>query len=238
MSSEQVKKNVGLFAVDFVKPAMTIGLGSGSTVYWFIRELGKRVREGLQVIAVPTSTKTAELAKGVGIPLSDFNTISRLSLTIDGADEIDQQGCMIKGGGGALLQEKIVAAASDDLIIIADSSKLVPQLGKFPLPVEVIPFGWKQVKEEIVSSGLCKEVKLRKKDGEVLITDHHHYILDCEFGSIENVQGLNIALHLIPGVVETGLFINMAKKAIIGYEDGRIEVMEYKGSRRTERSKD
>ena len=227
MSFEQAKKHVGLYAVDFVMPEMIIGIGSGSTVYWFIQELGNRVREGFQVTAVPTSVKTAELAKELGIPLTDLDSISRLPLTIDGADEIDQQGDMIKGGGGALLQEKMVAAASDELIIIADNSKLVQQLGKFPLPVDVIPFGWKQVKEKIISSRLCKEVKLRKKDGEIFITDHHHYILDCEFEKVDNARGLNIALHLIPGVVETGLFINMASKAVVGYEDGRIEVLEY-----------
>jgi len=227
MSVEQVKKRVGLYAVDFVKAGMTIGLGSGSTVYWFIQEVGKRVRQGLRVTAVPTSMKTAELAKELSIPMASLDEIARLPLTVDGADEIDQDGQLIKGGGGALLQEKMVAAVSDELIIIADSSKLVPQLGKFPLPVEIIPLAHLQVEEEIIRSGLCKRVKLRKKDGEIFITDHHHYILDCEFEKIEDAQGLNIKLHLIPGVVETGLFINMAKKAIIGYEDGRIEVTEY-----------
>jgi len=227
MSVEQVKKRVGLYAVDFVKAGMTIGLGSGSTVYWFIQEVGKRVRQGLRVTAVPTSMKTAELAKELSIPMASLDEIARLPLTVDGADEIDQDGQLIKGGGGALLQEKMVAAVSDELIIIADSSKLVPQLGKFPLPVEIIPLAHLQVEEEIIRSGLCKRVKLRKKDGEIFITDHHHYILDCEFEKIEDAQGLNIKLHLIPGVVETGIFINMAKKAIIGYEDGRIEVTEY-----------
>jgi ribose 5-phosphate isomerase A len=227
MSIEQVKKNVGIYAVDFVKAGMAIGLGSGTTVYWFIQELGKRIKEGLRVTAVPTSIKTTELAKGAGIVLSDLNTISKLSLTVDGADEIDPKGQLIKGGGGALLQEKIVAAASEELIIIADSSKLVQQLGKFPLPVEVIPFGYKQVNEQIINSGLCKNVKLRKKDNEIFISDHHHYILDCECEKIADASALNTALHLIPGVVETGLFINMASKAVIGYDDGRIELIKF-----------
>ncbi|HXL58076.1 MAG TPA: ribose 5-phosphate isomerase A, partial [Chitinophagaceae bacterium] len=129
---EQAKKNVGIYAADFVKAGMTIGIGSGSTVYWFIEELGKRVKQGLEITAVPTSSQTEELTKEVGIPLSNLNEIDKLHLTIDGADEIDRQGQMIKGGGGALLQEKMVAAASDELIIIADSSKLVKQLGQFP----------------------------------------------------------------------------------------------------------
>ncbi len=225
---EQVKKNAGIYAVDFIKQGMNIGLGSGTTVYWFIQELGIKIRQGLEITAVPTSAKTEQLAKEAGIKLSDLDATARLSITIDGADEIDPQGQLIKGGGGALLQEKIVAAASDKLIIVADSSKLVQQLGKFPLPVEVVPFGYKQVRERIINSGLCNKISLRKKDNEVFITDHHHYILDCECEKIEKASALNTALHLIPGVVETGLFINMTVKAIIGYEDGRIEVMDFK----------
>ncbi len=228
MALEQVKKNAGIYAVDFIKQGMNIGLGSGTTVYWFIQELGRKIRQGLEITAVPTSAKTEQLAKEAGIKLSDLDATARLSITIDGADEIDPQGQLIKGGGGALLQEKIVAAASDKLIIVADSSKLVQQLGKFPLPVEVVPFGYKQVQEKIINSGLCNKISLRKKDNEVFITDHHHYILDCECEKIEKASALNTALHLIPGVVETGLFINMTVKAIIGYKDGRIEVMDFK----------
>ncbi len=225
---EQVKKNAGIYAVDFIKQGMNIGLGSGTTVYWFIQELGRKIRQGLEITAVPTSAKTEQLAKEAGIKLSDLDATARLSITIDGADEIDPQGQLIKGGGGALLQEKIVAAASDKLIIVADSSKLVQQLGKFPLPVEVVPFGYKQVRERIINSGLCNKISLRKKDNEVFITDHHHYILDCECEKIEKASALNTALHLIPGVVETGLFINMTVKAIIGYEDGRIDVIDFR----------
>ena len=150
-------------------------------------------------------------------------------MTIDGADEIDPQGRLIKGGGGALLQEKIVAAASDELIIIADSSKLVQQLGKFPLPVEVIPFGYKQVEQKIIAAGFCKKISLRKKNSEIFVTDHGHYILDCDCDRIPDVSALNLSLHLIPGVVETGLFVNMASKAIIGHEGGKIEVINFQG---------
>jgi ribose 5-phosphate isomerase A len=228
MSLEDAKKEVGLYAVNFIKPGMTIGLGSGTTVYWFIRELGKLVAEGLQVTGVPTSIKTAELAKEAGIVLSQLDVASRLSLTIDGADEIDPNGQLIKGGGGALLQEKIIAAASEQVIIIADRSKLVRQLGEFPLPVEVVPVGYKQVREQIISGGFCKKVDVRKQDNEIFVTDHQHYILDCHFERIVNAKELNIDLHLIPGVVETGLFINIADKAIIGYEDGRVELINFK----------
>src|SRR5258706_9838406 len=132
MALEQAKRNAGIAAADFVKQGMNIGIGTGSTVYWLNRELEKRIRQGLEITAVPTSVKTEQLAKEAGIRISDLNEIDRLPLTIDGADEIDPQGQLIKGGGGAFLQEKIVAAASDKLVIIADNSKLVQQLGKFP----------------------------------------------------------------------------------------------------------
>jgi len=226
MSRDEIKKRVGVYAVDLVKQGMTIGIGSGSTVYWFIEELGNRVKQGLEITTVPTSLQTAELAGKAGIPVSDLNNIDKLLLTIDGADEIDPQGRLIKGGGGALLQEKIVAAASDELIIIADSLKLVQQLGKFPLPVEVIQFGYKQVEKKIMAAGLCRKISLRKNANEVFVTDQGHYILDCYYEKITDPETLNRALHLIPGVVETGLFVNMANKAIIGYEDGNVQMID------------
>jgi ribose 5-phosphate isomerase A len=225
---EEIKKNTGIYAADFIKHEMTIGLGTGTTVYWLIDELGKRTSQGLKVTVVPTSEQTAQLAKKAGIILSNLNNIDRLALTIDGADEIDPQGNLIKGGGGALLKEKIVAAASDEVIIIADSSKLVQQLGKFPLPVEVIPFGYKQVIHQIMQTDFCKKVSLRSKNDEIFITDLNHYILDCECEKIDDASSLNSVLHVIPGVVETGLFINIASKAVVGYEDGRVEVIIYK----------
>jgi len=237
MSIDEIKKKVGVYAADLIKQGMTIGIGSGTTVYWFIEELGKRVQQGLEITAVPTSIHTARLAREAGITIYDLNDIDKLLsidhllLTIDGADEIDPHGQLIKGGGGALLQEKIVAAASEELIIIADSSKMVQQLGKFPLPVEVIPFGYDQVARRIIAGGIeggfCKRVSLRAKNDKVFITDHGHYILDCNFEEIPDAAALNISLHLIPGVVETGLFINMAKRAIIGYEDGDIKLINF-----------
>jgi len=225
---ELAKKNVGAYAADLVKPGMVFGLGSGTTVYWLVQELATRISQGLEITAVPTSEDTKRLAEQAGLKVTDLNEIERLELTIDGADEIDPRGQLIKGGGGALLQEKIVAAASKELIIIADSSKLVASLGKFPLPVEVIPFGYKQVEHQILDSGICNKINLRKKDGKTFVSDHHHYILDCECEKIVDAASLNISLHLIPGVVETGLFIDMANKALIGYEDGRIEMINFK----------
>lgn len=227
MSRDEIKKKVGVYAADLIKHGMIFGLGSGSTVYWLIEELGERVKKGLEITAVPTSLETKELASKAGIPVSGLDNIDHLLLTIDGADEIDPQGQLIKGGGGALLQEKIVAAASDELIIIADSSKLVQQLGKFPLPVEVIPFGYEQVAQKIGSWGFCRMINQRMKNDQVFVTDHGHYILDCYFENIGDAPALNVALHLIPGVVETGLFINMANRAIIGYEDGQTKVIKY-----------
>ena len=228
MSRDEIKKEVGIYAADFVQQGMTIGIGSGSTVYWFIEELGRRLKQGLEITAVPTSMQSKQLASNAAIPISDLNSIDKLVLTIDGADEIDPQGQLIKGGGGALLQEKIVAASSVELIIIADSSKLVQQLGKFPLPVEVIPFGYKQVKQKLITAGFCTKISLRKKNNEIFVTDHGHYILDCYFDEIPDASALNTALHLIPGVVETGLFIKMANEAIIGYENGEINVIKFK----------
>ena len=228
MQGDEIKKKVGAYAADLVKHGMRIGIGSGSTVYWLIEELGKRVRQGLELTAVPTSIQTGELAARAGISLSDLNAIDKLVLTIDGADEIDAHGQLIKGGGGALLQEKIVAAASEKLIIVADSSKMVQELGKFPLPVEVIPFGYKQAERAIIATGSCKTISLRKKDKQFFVTDHGHYILDCDCEKITNASALNMSLHLIPGVVETGLFINMANKAIIGHDDGTVELIDFK----------
>jgi ribose 5-phosphate isomerase A len=228
LSQDEIKKNVGVYAADLVKSGMTIGLGTGTTAYWLIHELGNRIKNGLELAIVPTSKKTGQLAKEQGIVVTDLDAVNQLALTIDGADEIDPGGRLIKGGGGALLQEKIVAAASHELIIIADNTKLVNQLGKFPLPVEVIPFGYKQVVQKIIQTGLCSKVTLRQKNEKPFITDHSHYILDCEFEKIEDTTSLNMLLHVIPGVVETGLFISMADKAIIGYPDGRIETITYK----------
>ena len=225
---EQAKKNAAVFASNLVSHGMNIGLGSGTTVYWLIRDLAERVKQGLQIAVVTTSQETAHLAKAAGIRLADLNEVDELPLTIDGADEIDPKGQLIKGGGGALLQEKMVAAASAKLIIIADSSKLVQQLGKFALPVEVIPSGYMQVKKRILKAGVCKQIRLRKKDRDIFITDHQHYILDCECEKIADPSSLNVSLHLIPGVVETGLFIDMANQAVIGHEDGRVEVINYR----------
>jgi ribose 5-phosphate isomerase A len=227
LSQEEIKKQVGVYAAGLVETGTTIGLGTGSTVYWLIEELGKRVKQGLEIVIVPTSAQTAQLAKQADITVSNLDEVEKLAVTIDGADEIDPTGQLIKGGGGALLQEKIVASASEKLIIIADSSKLVERLGKFPLPVEVITFGYKQAQQKLLETGLCKEAVLRRKNGKIFITDHQHFILDCSCEHILDPAALNTAFHLIPGVVETGLFTDMATSAIIGFDDGRIQEVNF-----------
>jgi ribose 5-phosphate isomerase A len=222
LSINEIKEQLGNQAAQLVQQDMIIGIGSGSTVFHFINALAEKIHDGLKCIAVPTSEQTRLLAVQKDVELAELNDIASIDLTIDGADEIDPQLQLIKGGGGFLLQEKMVAAASKQLVIIADYSKLVAKPGHFPLPVEVIPYGWKQVQHRIKKIYEIK-VELRKKDDKPFITDHGHYILDCYFQQITDPAGLNTSLHLIPGVVETGLFINMADIAIIGYPDGSIK---------------
>jgi ribose 5-phosphate isomerase A len=218
---DKIKQQVGMAAAELVKPDMTIGVGSGSTVYWFIIVLAGKVKDGLQCKGVPTSNQTRELMVQHHIPVVELNEIEQIDLAVDGADEIDPQLHLIKGGGGALLQEKMVAAAAKQLIIIADENKYVKSLGKFPLPVEVVPYGWKQTKRQVEQLG-CKRVELRMKNGNIFITDHGHYILDCHFQQIEDPVALHTQLNNIPGLVENGLFINMADGALIGNKEGKV----------------
>ncbi|PEL81339.1 ribose-5-phosphate isomerase RpiA [Bacillus wiedmannii] len=218
-----LKQLAGEYAANFVKYGMKVGLGTGSTVYWTIQKLGERVKEGLSFQAVPTSKETEVLAKQLNISLISLNDVQSLDLTIDGADEIDANLQLIKGGGGALLREKIVATSSKELIIIADESKLVTHLGTFPVPVEIIPFSWKQTERKIQSLG-C-QTTLRLKNNETFITDNKNMIIDCIFPhNISNPANLHTQLKMITGVVKTGLFVNMTSKAIIGTENGIEEL--------------
>lgn len=224
LSSNEIKQRVSLHATRLVQPGMTIGLGSGTTMYWFIIALAGQMQEGLEFSAVPTSFEVYKLAQEKGISLKTLNQVDSIDLTVDGADEIDPDWRLIKGGGAALLQEKMVAAASRKLFIIADHTKLVKQLGHFPLPVEVVPYGWMQVQRRVQQ--LYKiQATLREKNNQPLVTDHGHYILDCHFGQIIDPPSLNEELHLLPGVVETGLFIDMVSGVFIGREDGRVEAL-------------
>ncbi|MBV2358242.1 ribose-5-phosphate isomerase RpiA [Thalassococcus sp. CAU 1522] len=217
-------------AADFVENGMRVGLGTGSTAAWLVRCLGEMVREdGLQFRGVPTSTRTAELAREVGIEVISLDEAKWLDLTIDGADEFDSDLNLIKGGGGALLQEKIVATASDQMIVIADAAKEVENLGAFPLPIEVIPFGWQTtqalVEETLVSMDVMGRKATLRMNGQVpFVTDEGNHILDLHLGRIGNPRQLALVINQIPGVVENGLFIDICDQVVIGFGDGRVEV--------------
>ena len=200
-------------ACNYVKDGMIVGLGTGTTTEFAVRKIGKLVRNGLSIRGIPTSNRTKELAEAEGIPLIDFSESMFIDLTIDGADEIDGNLNMIKGGGAALLQEKIVASVSRAEIIVVNRTKLVDQLGVFPLPVEVIPFGWQVVFNQLESLHGNPDLRLNK--GKPLVTDQGNYIIDCHFRKIENPKLLEHQLNMIPGVVENGLFINLCTKLII-----------------------
>ncbi|NUB44096.1 ribose-5-phosphate isomerase RpiA [Fertoebacter nigrum] len=227
-------------AVDFVSDGMKLGLGTGSTAAWMVRCLGERIREeGLRVTGVPTSRRTAELARQVGVPIQTLDEAKWLDLTIDGADEIDTQLNLIKGGGAALLQEKIVATASDQMIVIADAAKEVAHLGAFPLPIEVIPFGWRTtmalVEETLVSLDvLNRECTLRMTGDRPLVTDESNYIIDLHLKRIGNPRQLALVLNQIPGVVENGLFIDICDIVVIGQGDGRVTVRDINSGSETE----
>ncbi len=217
-------------AADFVEDGMRVGLGTGSTAAWLVRCLGEMVREdGLKIRGVPTSTRTAELAHEVGIEVITLEEARWLDLTIDGADEFDSEFNLIKGGGGALLQEKIVATASDQMIVIADAAKEVGALGAFPLPVEVIPFGWSTtqalIEEMLVAMDVMgRKATLRMNGERPFVTDEGNHILDLHLGRIGNARQLAMVLNQIPGVVENGLFIDICDVVVIGHGDGRVEM--------------
>ncbi|MGO4370684.1 ribose-5-phosphate isomerase RpiA [Paenibacillus sp. MCAF20] len=214
------KKLAGEKAAAYVENGMVVGLGTGSTVYWTIMKLGERVREGLQIQGVPTSRRTEELALELGIPLLDLAEVDEIDLTIDGADESDGELSLIKGGGGALLREKLVASVSRRFIVVADESKWVESLGKFPLPVEVVPFGWELTSRQLGKLG-CDPV-LRMAGDEIYLTDNGNYIIDCHFGVIKDAKSLSETLNKWPGVVENGLFVNMAERIVLGFTDGSV----------------
>jgi ribose 5-phosphate isomerase A len=218
--ADPLKRAAALEALRLVEDGMTLGLGSGSTAEIFLDELAERIAGGLRVVGVPTSNRVAELAGQRGIPLADLSSITGIDLAVDGADEIETATLgLIKGRGGALLREKLVAANAARLCIIADSSKLVARLGeKFALPVAVVPFGWKQTAERI--RGLGGEPALRETGNGPLISDDGLYILDCAFGPISDPIHLALLLKSTLGVVEHGLFLGMAERAVVAGQSG------------------
>lgn len=218
--SDSAKKRAGERAAEYVENGQIVGLGTGSTAYFAIVRLGELVREGLEIRGIPTSETSATLAREQGIPLIDFSVADRIDITIDGADEVDRSLNLIKGGGGALLREKIVARATTTQIIVADDSKLKPELGAFPLPVEITPFGWQATQSRI--RALSCDPELRMMNSDPYVTDNGNYILDCPFETIKNAAALETELRSIPGVVECGLFVGLTNRVIIGNTDGTL----------------
>jgi ribose 5-phosphate isomerase A len=215
------KQLAGERAADLADDGMIVGLGTGSTAFFAIRKLGVRVRGGLRIRGIPTSEQSRYQAEREGIPLIDFADTTRIDLTIDGADEIDPAFHLIKGGGGALLREKLVATASRREIIVVDESKLKSRLGGFPLPVEVVPFGWQFVRLQI--EGLGCRARLRVQENRAFVTDNGNHILDCAFGVISDPADLERRIAAICGVVESGLFVGLAHRVVIGKADGTVE---------------
>lgn len=225
MNPDAQKRAAAARAVEFVRPGMRLGLGTGSTAKHFVDLLGERVRGGLDVVGVPTSEATHAQAKACGIRLTTLDETPELDLTVDGADEISPDLILIKGGGGALLREKIVAAASARMIVIADPSKWVDTLGRFPLPIEVTPFGFsatlRGVGKVIAALQRPGPLTLRQsKDGHVFVTDGGHWIIDASLGRIDDPRAMAHALSGVPGVMEHGLFVDLANIVILSGPDG------------------
>jgi ribose 5-phosphate isomerase A len=231
-ASEQdaAKLAAGRAAVrEYVHSGLKVGLGSGTTSHWFVRALAETLPDGLEIVGVPTSTATRDLALELGVPLGDLNELDVLDITIDGADEIDHDGAMIKGGGACLLWERIVANASRRMVAVVDDKKVVDTLGAFPLPIEVIPFGWKTTRRtlaELFERAGYRDVRieLRVAGEEPVVTDSGHYILDAHLLRITDKELLADALNRIPGVVENGLFLDVAQEVVIGHADGSATI--------------
>ncbi len=227
--SDDLKRAAAAAALQEVEPGMRLGLGTGSTASHFVRLLGEKVRDGLKVVGVPTSERTAELAREVGVPLTTLDETPELDLTVDGADEVDHALCLTKGGGGALLREKIVASASARMVVIVDAAKVVEMLGAFPLPIEINRFGLEATRRAIVAAAksldLDGPVDLRcTGNGDPFVTDGGHFILDASFRRIADPKKLGDKLLAIPGVVEHGLFVGLASMVFVAGAEG-VEIL-------------
>ena len=211
-------------AVSFLENGMTIGLGTGSTAWWAIEKIGEKVKkDGWKIRAIATSVRSEEQARSLGIPIYGFAELGTIDVTIDGADEADAHLHLIKGGGGALLREKIVATNSKQMIVVADASKEVKTLGKFPLPMEVVLFGWERTFEKLKVLGCRPERRMNGR--EPYLTDNGNYIVDCAFGEIADPPALHERINAITGVVDNGLFINIASKLVLGLENGETRII-------------
>lgn len=217
---ERMKQRACQRAVQEVQDGMVLGLGTGSTMYYFLQELGRLVRQGQRLVGVPTSVQTATLASQLAIPLTTLDDHPQLDLAVDGADEVDDDLNLVKGAGGALLREKIIAASAARFLVVVDETKLVTQLGeRYPLPVEVVPFGHVPALRALERLGA--QVTLRRRaDGQAWVSDNGNYILDCRFGPIADPTALQREMLAIPAVVDSGLFLNMTDTVIVGHADG------------------
>lgn len=224
MSTEDIKRALGYKAAELIKPNSIVGLGTGTTAYFFIEALIEKQKQGLKIQAVATSTTSSEQAKLGRIPLLDINTLKSIDVTVDGADEVDPQKRLIKGAGGALLREKIIASMSKELIIIIDNTKMVERLGKRALPVEVVPFGALSTQDRLKKKGFKGSFR-KNKEGSIYITDNGNYLIDIEFESLrDSPEEDDRTIRSTVGVVETGFFFNLATQVIVGSSDGKINL--------------
>lgn len=213
-------------ALELIQPGMRVGLGTGTTVDYFLQGLGEKCRRGLVIKALASSIATEVRARSLGIPLVATSSLTALDITVDGADEVDDKKRLIKGGGGALLREKLLAYMADEMVVIVDTSKVVTSLGGAPLPVEVIPFAYTVTQHHIEKTGYPAKLRLNENDGSLFITDNGNYILDVKLPSpCPDIEALDSYLHSIPGVVETGFFLGLAKCVIVG--DGTVNGQSY-----------
>lgn len=217
------KQIAGEKATEYIKDGMTLGLGTGSTAYYMIKKVGELVAKGMNLKAVATSKSTENLAREFNIPLVDIDEVDKIDLAIDGVDEIDDKFNAVKGGGGALFREKVVATLADEVIWIMDESKLVDHIGEFPLPVEILPYGYTHIIKEL--QNLSYNPILRTKDGKTFITDNGNYIVDLHIGKPMNIEKVYKQVTNITGVLEIGLFLNTCNRIIVGYENG-VRVVE------------
>src|SRR6266536_5271325 len=215
MANDAEKEAAGRAAAQLVRDGDVVCLGTGSTAYFAVVAIGERVKSGLKIVGIPTSVATADLARQLGIPLTSLDVHPLIDITIDGADEIDPKLNLIKGGGGALLREKVVASVTEKMVVVGDSTKVVTVLGKFPLPVEIIPFARTVVERKLGSLGATCKFRL-KPDGQPYVTDNGNHILDANFGRIADPAFVARSLNETPGAVEHGLFIGFAKVALVG----------------------